>query len=155
MSRKSFFKLIAYAAALSLLPAGVVSAQRMADFDIGQSNHIAPPRIIAPSSDDVDLTGKESLEFKWSPHEGDQVQRDYYDFRLYRGYDMYESGRIMKMRLPPRQWSLIIKSEAFEDGQIYTWSIRQVYTGSAKSRRSFESFRVIKRSAKGAGDAGN
>ena len=121
----------------------------MAEFDIGQSGWIAPPRLIAPSGDVVDLTGKGSLEFKWGPHEGDQVKRDHYDFRLYRGYHMYESARIMKMRLPPRQWSLVLESGLFEDGGIYTWSLRQVYSGSTKSRRSFESFRVINKGAAG------
>jgi len=144
--RKSNFNTaLACLAAVLALSAATVSAQRIADFEIGQTSFVPKPRLIAPATDVVDLTGKEGLEFKWSPHEGDQVKRDHYDFRLYSGYNMVESTRILKMRISPRQWSIILKAEMFEDAQVYTWSLRQVYTGSAKSWRSFESFKVIKR----------
>ena len=146
MSRKSNFNtaLVCLSAVL-LLSVTAAFAQRIAEFEIGQTSFIPKPRLIEPATDVVDLTGKDTLEFKWSPHEGDQVRRDHYDFRLYRGYTMVESTRILKMRIPPRQWSIVLKTDIFEDGQVYTWSLRQVYTGSAKSWRSFESFKVIKR----------
>jgi hypothetical protein len=146
MCRKSNFnKVLICLPAVFLLAVTAVSAQRIAEFEIGQTSFVPKPRLIAPATDVVDLTGKEELEFKWSPHEGDQVRRDHYDFRLYRGYNMVESTRILKMNIPPRQWSITLKAGLFENGQVYTWSLRQVYTGSAKSWRSFESFKVIKR----------
>lgn len=120
------------------------SGQRIAEFEIGQTSFVPKPRLIAPSTDVVDLTGASTLEFKWSPHEGDQIRRDHYDFRLYRGTQMLASTLIFKARIHPRQWSLALQAGMFEDGQVYTWSLRQVYTGSAKSWRSFESFKVIR-----------
>ena len=42
--------------------------------------YVPNPRLIAPSSDEVRLSGKKKMEFKWSPHEGDRLQRKYYDF---------------------------------------------------------------------------
>ena len=139
-----FFKKLLLCAIVILLAApAAVLAQRMANFDIGQSDFIPPPRLILPSGDVVDITGKDALEFKWSPHEGDQVKRDYYDFRLYRGRNMLQSTLVLKMRIPPRQWSVSLKADIFKDGEVYTWSLRQFYTGSVRSRRSFESFKVI------------
>lgn len=143
--KSSFSKALLFLSALLLLSVTAAFAQRIAEFEIGQTSFIPKPRLIAPATDIVDLTGRDALEFKWSPHEGDQVRRDHYDFRLYRGYNMVESTRILKMRISPRQWSIILKADIFEDAQVYTWSLRQVYTGSAKSWRSFESFTVIKR----------
>ncbi|MCM8790326.1 MAG: hypothetical protein NC938_01305 [Candidatus Omnitrophica bacterium] len=143
MCRKSTSKktLLLFSIVLSLI-AGISFGQRMVDFDIGQSDLIAPPRLIEPSVDVIDLTNKDYLEFKWSPHEGEQIKREYYDFRLYRGYQMIESALIFKARIPPRQWSLKLKASIFKNGQVYTWSLRQVYTG-VKSRRSFDSFKVL------------
>jgi hypothetical protein len=93
----------------------------------------------------VDLRGRDGLEFIWSPHEGDAVRRDYYDFRLYKGGQALGPSRVYATRIPPRQWSLWIGQEMFDDRTMYTCTIRQVYTGSAKSRRTYWSFTVIKR----------
>lgn len=106
---------------------------------------VPEPRLIAPVTETVDLTGKASLEFKWSPHEGSAIDRDYYDFRLYEGYDMLESSLVFKKKVSPREFSITIPSETFKDGQSYTWSLRQVYTGSEKSRKSTQSFKIIKK----------
>jgi hypothetical protein len=126
-----------------------VFAQRASLYvDIGESDLVPEPRILQPYLEVYDLTGKDVLEFKWSPHEGNQTQRDYYDFRLYKGYTVLESTRIYKTRTPPRQWSLSLSSDIFQDGQVYTCTLRQVYTGSLKSRRAFQSFKVIKKSSR-------
>jgi hypothetical protein len=138
------------AAAASVLSAVVLAStvyayMSMGRFDIGESDFIPSPRLIRPSTDVVDLRGTEALEFSWSPHEGDPTQRDCYDFRLYKGDQAFGPALIFKMRLPPRQWSIWISADLFEDGAMYTCTLRQVYVGSARSRRTFWSFRVIKR----------
>lgn len=134
------------APALVVVSALTVSGQYfMSRYDIGESDFIPPPRIIRPSTDTVDLRGLDRLEFAWSPHEGDPIQREYYDLRIYRGPQAYASSRIYKVRLPPRQWSVYVDAALFEDRQTYTCALRQVYTGSAKSRRSFMTFVTIKR----------
>lgn len=112
----------------------------------GMGNEFVPePRLLSPTGEEADLTGRDSMEFRWSPHEGSPTRRDYYDFRLYKGYDMLESTRIFKQRVGPRESGIFLKSGMFEDGAIYTWSLRQVYTGSVKSMKVFQSFRIIKR----------
>ena len=129
-----------------LSAASPLSAQRAAVYaDIGQSDRVPVPRILQPYLDTYDITGKKVLEFKWSPHEGNPTQRDYYDFRLYKGYEVVESTRIYKIRVNPRQWSLALSAEIFKDGQVYTCTLRQVYIGSLKSRRAVQSFKIIKK----------
>jgi hypothetical protein len=102
-------------------------------------------RLIEPRGGVVDVSGRPYLEFKWSPFEGDRMQRDHYDFRIYAGYQTLESTLIFKTRIPPDIYSIRVRADLFRDGQVYTWTMRQVYTGSVKSRRSYSSFRAINR----------
>jgi hypothetical protein len=103
-----------------------------------------PPRLVAPTSETVDLSGKKELEFRWSPHEGRRGTRIYYDFRLYSGYDMLESMLLIKKKIDPSVHRISIESDVFKDKQVYTWSLRQAYSGIYKSDRSIASFEVIK-----------
>ncbi len=112
--------------------------------ELTRSAIVPQPRLISPVTQDVDLTGKEKLEFEWSPHEGDPLQRDYYDFRLYKGREMLESTLVFKTHTQTNDSSLELKSDMFQNGEVYTWSLRQVYTGSNKSQRSYSSFKVKK-----------
>ena len=114
-----------------------IGSRRMADY-------VPKPVLVYPVTDKVVLTGKSALEFKWSPHEGRLFGRRCYDFRLYRGYDMVESTLIFKTKVPGARHMLDVNSDLFENSHVYTWSLRQVYRGTGKSRRSFQSFRVIK-----------
>lgn len=110
----------------------------------GQLCHVPQPRLFEPSSDEVDLRGIETMEFEWSPHVGDRIKREYYDFRIYKGYDMLASGLIYKERLRDSKYGHGVPSDLFENGTVYTWSLRQVYRHAGKSARSIRSFRVIK-----------
>lgn len=100
------------------------------------------PRLVYPISDEVVLSGKDFLEFKWLIR--DFIDIDHYEFRLYKGYDMYASNLALKEQLPSDASSTKVKSEFFEENQVYTWSLRQVLNGGEKSDRSFQSFKVIK-----------
>jgi hypothetical protein len=128
---------------VSLLAACSSAQVRAGDFDIGESDHIAPPRLIEPSTDAVDLSGRDCLEFRWSPFEGDPIRREYYELKIYKGRQAYAAARIYMARVPPRQWAACVSSWLFEDGQAYTVTLRQAYRG-AKSRRTFQSFTVVK-----------
>jgi len=57
---------------------------------------------------------------------------------------MYESGLIYKENLPMNTSSIKIKSNLFEDGQVYTWSLIQVSLAGQKSDQSFNSFKIEK-----------
>jgi hypothetical protein len=58
---------------------------------------------------------------------------------------MVESTLILKKGIPPDTFYVSVKTDLFKDGHVYTWSLRQVYDVSGKSRRSFHSFKVVKK----------
>jgi hypothetical protein len=96
-----------------------------------------------PTSENVDLQGKETLDFRWSTLRGSPADRRYYDFRLYKGYDISEDSLIYKEQVSPFKGNLSIKSSFFSDKEVYTWSLRQVYL-AGKSDRSTVSFTIHK-----------
>ena len=65
--------------------------------------------LVSPVTDTVDLTGKDNLDFEWSPHEGDRTKREYYDFRLYKGYQMLEST-LNAEKTSIQRWGFLIYS---------------------------------------------
>ena len=99
------------------------------------------PRLLYPTSDEVDLSGKSSLEFKWFPYFTNTRQ---YIFKLYKGYHMSKDGLIVQQDLPADASTFEVKAEMFEDGQVYTWSLVRVSQSGQKSDKSFNSFRVTK-----------
>jgi len=109
---------------------------------MGPPDYPPEPRLSYPTAEAVILSGQEFLEFKWwddfSPVRA-------YEFRLYKGYNMYADDLLMKQELPPNTSSFKVKSEIFEDGKTYTWSLIQIGLGGSKSDASFNSFRVIKK----------
>jgi len=126
-----------------LLLAGPVFARGMMDKEEIQSDYVPPPVLLSPAAEQVDLAGKDTLEFKWSPHEGIRGIREYYDFRLYKGYNTVESALILKERLPGDTYQYNLASDKFEEGQTYTWTLRQVYSGLLKSDPGQVSFKII------------
>ena len=130
-------------AALCACAFPAIAQPMSARHDIGESNFIAPPRFIKPSTETVDLRNAAGLEFRWSPHEGDATMREYYDLRLYKGTQAFEKNLIYKTRISPRVWSVTIPADMFENGSIYICTLRQVYLGP-KSRRTFLLFKVVK-----------
>lgn len=100
-------------------------------------------RIIEPRSDIVDLSGKKEFTFKWSPHEGRRYGRKYYDFRIYRGDQALGPNLIYKDKAAPDSIELLLDPGMFKDGQVYTWTIRQVYRSRGKSSRTYNTFEVI------------
>ena len=126
---------------ISILPARTLAQHRV----IGVGAYVPQPKLISPVGENVDLRGKSSLEFIWSPHESRSVGgRRYFDFRIYKGYQMLESTLVFKEKVPGSRYKADVNSNIFENGQIYTWSLRQGYKTMGKSRRSSNSFMVVK-----------
>ena len=99
------------------------------------------PRLIEPRSEVVDLKGRDSLRFYWS-REGDSTKRKYYDFRLYKGYQTVEDTLLYQENISQNEvW---LDQAIFDDGQVYTWSVRQVDRRQYRGRRNFASFRIVK-----------
>ncbi|MGA2775216.1 MAG: hypothetical protein ABSE81_04065 [Candidatus Omnitrophota bacterium] len=102
----------------------------------------APAQLVYPTSDIIDLRGKNYLEFKWiisSP-----LFIDYSDFRIYKTYTTYGKNLILKERIPSDTTSLRIKADTFQNNQVYTWVLKVVSRGGQKSDSVYNSFKVIK-----------
>jgi len=110
------------------------------------SGFVPRPRLLKPASDIVNLGKEKELTFKWSVHEatGFGRGRRYYEFRLYKGYDMLGPALVLRKNLSGDTRSLEVSADLFESGAVYTWSLKQCYKGIGKSDRSFQSFKVIK-----------
>ncbi|MFA6129981.1 MAG: hypothetical protein WC731_03235 [Candidatus Omnitrophota bacterium] len=128
--------LVLFSSSLSF--AGTVSFS----LDNGPFNNLPEPRLRYPINDTAVLIANEPLEFKWWD---DLVGIRGFTLKIYKGYNMYSADLIFKEELPADASSFKVKSDFFQNGQVYTWSlIRVSYTGS-KSDRSFNSFKVIKK----------
>jgi hypothetical protein len=108
----------------------------------GLYGYLAPPRLIQPISDKVTLKENAPLEFQWGAN--DSAGIDYYDFRLYKGYNTYADNLILKQRVPGDTGSFKAEAKLFENNQAYTWVLKQVSLGGTKSDPSFNSFTVLK-----------
>ena len=134
---------IAAALFLALLLISPVFAQSFTRLDsTGFSDFQPGPLLVYPLGGEVNLSGLDSLEFKW---QRDAANTSYFIFRLYKGYNMYESGLILKQQVGSSEISTRVKSGLFEDGQVYTWSLVQVFFTGSKSDKSFSSFKVVKK----------
>lgn len=99
------------------------------------------PRLRYPITSKVILIGQDFLEFKWW---NGSIRGSQFIFKIYKGYKMNADSLIYQQTLSADALSVKVKSELFEDGQIYTWSLVQVSLGGQKSDKSFNSFRVFK-----------
>jgi len=104
--------------------------------------YIPKPRLIHPTGETVSIAGEKAVRFVWSPHEGSRVMREYYDLRLYRGYETYEKNLILKIKIDAGSHMSEISADYFNVGEIYTWTLRQIYYDARKSDRSFSSFKI-------------
>jgi hypothetical protein len=101
------------------------------------------PELWYPVTQDIDLTGEAVLQFKW--RRVDQTKTDHYIFKLYKGYNMLETNLILKENIAPDQYPFKLPKETFEVGQVYTWSLRQVYLNGAKTDIASSPFKIIKK----------
>ncbi|MDP8298906.1 MAG: hypothetical protein P9L88_03295 [Candidatus Tantalella remota] len=127
---------------VSILFAGT-QAQGFVTGNTLRTGYVPSPRLMKPSGDVVTLS-EGPLLFKWSSHEGLGRARKSYDFRIYRGYEMVEDTLLFKDKVPGSRHTIEISPDLFEDGKVYTWSLRTVYRGIGKSSRSSSSFTIIK-----------
>ena len=104
---------------------------------------IPGPTLLYPTTDDIVLAGRDYLEFKWIRNHF--VETDYFDFRLYKGYNTTEPNLILKEKIPSDTYPIKVPSALFESNQVYTWVLVQVFISGEKSDRSFSSFKIIKK----------
>jgi hypothetical protein len=83
------------------------------------------PRVAyyAPDNDTtIDLTGKETLVFRWSPQGIPSGGRIAYRFRVYKGFS-YDV--LAGQDLGPGTFSIEVPADKFEDGKLYSWHVQQ------------------------------
>jgi hypothetical protein len=101
------------------------------------------PELYSPASQEIDLSGKETLQFKW--RRTDQGNTSHYEFRLYKGYGTPSQGLILKRDINRDEYPFELPAADFEINQDYSWSLRQVYADGAKGDLASSSFRIAKK----------
>jgi len=101
------------------------------------------PTLLYPITDNIVLSGKDYLEFKWIRTYF--VQTGYLDFRLYKGYNTTAANRIFKQKFSSNEYPIRLPAALFEEGQVYTWVLVQISFDGTKSDKSFSSFKIIKK----------
>jgi hypothetical protein len=146
--RRGFFVLLVM---LVFLPSGIEAGKVSGDVEFGIGtggvfgmDDVPEPTLLSPIGETVDLTGKEILEFRWSPFEGRINKRQGYDFRLYKGRRTYAQDEVYKEQVGPDAYHVVLRADMFEDGQVYTWTLRQLYFDN-KSDAAYNSFMVVKK----------
>lgn len=107
------------------------------------NDYYAAPDLLSPRTQNIDLTSKDILEFRW--RQVDLTRTDHYEFKIYKGYNTWEANLIFKQLLPRTTPPFTLSKEQFEVGQVYTWTLRQVYLGGEKTEYASSSFKVIKK----------
>ena len=131
--KRTLKTLIAAAILLSLaLPVFAQSFKR--DFDI------PAPMLLYPT-EKADITGKDVLKFKW---DSVNMDIDHLEFKIFKG-DIGSANVVFSQNLSGFTSYLELKSDLFENGQVYTWQVRAVSNEGYRSDWAFDSFTVTKK----------
>lgn len=101
------------------------------------------PTLLYPATESIDLKSSPLLEFRWE--RVDTVWSDHYEFKLYKGYETTEANLLLKKQLSTDDYPFRLDVSSLEVNQVYTWSLRQVYSDGKKSDKCFASFTIIKK----------
>ncbi|MDD5669693.1 MAG: hypothetical protein PHE58_06675 [Candidatus Omnitrophica bacterium] len=132
-----FFLLFAFPCAA---PAAYSGMMENRDFNF---DFVPGPRLEYPVTNDIDLNGKESLEFRWSRARVTETR--YYLLKIYTGYKTTASFLIFERQFLPPEYPVQIPASLFTVGQVYTWTLTQVFTGGEKSDTSSSPFTIKKK----------
>ncbi|MDD4895036.1 MAG: hypothetical protein PHW54_06985, partial [Candidatus Omnitrophica bacterium] len=113
---------------------GDLFAGRRADF-------MPAEKLLYPITDNIDLTGKDYLEFRWVVT--DLVRTDYFDFRLYKGYNTTAPNLIFKKRFSADELPARVEASLLEVNQVYTWTLVQVFNNGYKGDKSYSPFKIV------------
>ncbi len=110
-------------------------ANRNALFD-----SIEAPTLLYPVTEDIDLSGKDSLEFRWIKTPGLFVY--YTEFRLYKSANNFASDLVYKGNIQPGNYPFKIPATYFEAGQVYSWTLRIVLTNGNRTEKAYSTFKI-------------
>lgn len=125
---------VCIAAAIVLALALPVFAQSFRGGDI------PAPFLLSPS-EKADISGKDVLRFEWS---GASMDIDRYQFKIFEG-DIASANLVFSQNASAFSSHLDVKTDLFENGQVYTWQMRAISDEGYKSDWSFDSFTVTKK----------
>lgn len=141
--RRDFIRLFLVCLAIFLMPCRYLFATGIT-VGIGSFNQSFPgPYLLYPVTDNIDLSGSGYLEFKW--RRTYFTYTDYYEFRLYHGYQAIAGNLIFKERINIDNYPFKLSAQSMEEGKVYTWVLVQVLNDGRKSDKSFSPFRIIKK----------
>jgi len=103
----------------------------------------AGPMLFSPVTENISLSGKDHLEFRWWRVE--MPWTDHFIFKLYKGYNTTADNLIFKQNYSAWDYPVKLPASQFEIGQVYTWVLQQVFSGGIKSDKSFSSFTIIEK----------
>jgi len=104
---------------------------------------IEAPTLLYPVTEAIDLSGKDSLEFKWIKTPGMFVY--YTEFKLYKSANNFASDLIYKENIQPGSYPAKVPVTYFEEGQVYSWTLRIVLTDGNRTEIAYSPFKVIKK----------
>jgi len=134
-----------YVALFFLALLSAPAAEANLSVNLGSFNQSFPgPDLIYPVTEDIDLTAKDYLEFKWRNSNFFSFTR-YYDLRLYEGYNTTESSRILKEHINLQDYPFRVDARELQKDKVYTWVLIQVLNDGRKSDKSFASFKIIRK----------
>ncbi|MCK9615033.1 MAG: hypothetical protein M0R48_05980 [Candidatus Omnitrophica bacterium] len=125
-----------FSSLIFVLPASY--AGRNALFD-----NIEAPTLLYPTTEGVDLTGKNELEFRWIKTPGMFVYCT--EFKLYKSANNFASDLIYKEKIQPDNYPAKVPATYFEKGQVYSWTLRMVLTNGNRTDKAYSTFKVIKK----------
>jgi len=131
---------IFYLAVFLVLPALINDSYGGSHIGVGDE-YVPAEVLLYPTTDDINLSGKNYLEFRWI--RTDLARTDYFDFRLYKGYNTVQSSLIFKKQFSSNVFPIEIPASLFENGQVYSWVLVQVFFDGRKGDKSFSSFKII------------
>ena len=106
---------------------------------------VAQPKLLYPNDITVSISANERVRFQWALSAGPLVQIDYIEFSLYKGRDLTEQNLIFKKQLSRLDYTIKAPPHIFEDNQVYSWRIRQVFLRGDKSNEQSAMFKILKR----------
>lgn len=101
------------------------------------------PFLLYPATDTIDLVGKKDIGFRWQ--RVNLFYTDHYIFRLFKGYQTVTSTLILKKEYSTKELPIKLPASMFEEGQVYTWGLQQVFLNGAKTEQTFASFTIMKK----------
>ncbi|MBM3249934.1 MAG: hypothetical protein FJZ09_03700 [Candidatus Omnitrophica bacterium] len=135
---RQIMKLVLGAAFLLVLSGPAFSLGGARDMDAPP-----PPDLSYPTREEIDLTAKDSLEFRWYVH--DLMTVSYCEFKLYKGYVGQDAELIISEKVTSPDHSFAVGVDRFQAGQVYTWTVRAISYEGWKSDTSSYSFKVVKK----------